>query len=58
LWLNIPCLLAPRRLCAAPQINGAVTSEFDECGVASGYMDLEAEGSRVEHRNAKIKTIE
>lgn len=36
-------------------VNGAVTSEFDQCEVLRGFVALEAEGYRIEFRNVKIK---
>ncbi len=38
-------------------VNGAVTSEFDQCEVARGYVALEAEGYRIEFRNVKVKEL-
>jgi hypothetical protein len=38
-------------------VNGAVTSEFNECEVPRGFLGLEAEGYRVEYRNVKLKPI-
>jgi hypothetical protein len=38
-------------------VNGAVTSEYNECDVPRGHVGLEAEGYRVEYRNVLIKPI-
>jgi len=38
-------------------INGAVTCQFDECGVPQGYLGLEGEGYRIEFRNLKVKEL-
>ncbi len=38
-------------------VNGAVTSEYKECAVPSGYVGLEAEGYRVEYRNVQVKPV-
>ncbi len=38
-------------------VNGAVTSEFDGCGLAKGHVGVEAEGYRIEFRNVKLKTL-
>lgn len=38
-------------------VNGAVTSEFTECDVPRGHVGLEAEGYRVEYRNAMAKVL-
>jgi hypothetical protein len=38
-------------------VNGAVNSEFTECGNPKGYVGLEAEGWRVEFRNVKVKDL-
>jgi hypothetical protein len=38
-------------------VNGAVTSEFDQCEVPRGYVALEAEGFRIEFRNLKLKEL-
>jgi len=38
-------------------VNGAVTSEFNECEAPRGYVGLEAEGYRVEYRNVQVKPI-
>jgi hypothetical protein len=38
-------------------VNGGVTSEFTECDVPKGHAGLEAEGYRVEYRNAKVKIL-
>jgi hypothetical protein len=39
-------------------VNGAVVSEYGECGMPRGFIGLEAEGFRVEYRNVKYKAIE
>lgn len=39
------------------KVNGTVTSEFDECKNLKGYLGLEAEGSRIEFRNMRIKLL-
>lgn len=39
-------------------VNGAVTCEFTDCGLAKGYVGLEAEGYRIEFRNLKIKSLD
>lgn len=38
-------------------INGAVTCQFDNCGLSRGYVGLESEGYRVEFRNLKVKEL-
>jgi len=38
-------------------VNGAVASEFTECDVPKGHFGLEAEGYRVEYRNAMVKVL-
>jgi hypothetical protein len=38
-------------------VNGAVTSEYNECEVPRGFVGLEAEGYRVEYRNVLMKPI-
>ncbi len=38
-------------------VNGAVTSEFTQCGLAKGYIGLEAEGYRIEFRNMRVKPL-
>ena len=38
-------------------VNGAVTCQFDACGLASGHVGLEAEGYRIEFRNLKLKEL-
>jgi 3-keto-disaccharide hydrolase len=38
-------------------VNGAVTCEFPDCGLAKGRLGLEAEGYRLEFRNLKIKLL-
>jgi hypothetical protein len=39
------------------RVNGVKTSEFDECANPKGYLGLEAEGSRIEFRNLRIKLL-
>jgi 3-keto-disaccharide hydrolase len=39
------------------KVNGTTTSEFDACKNLKGYLGLEAEGSRIEFRNMKIKVL-
>lgn len=39
------------------KVNGTVTSEFSECRNLKGYLGLEAEGSRIEFRNMRIKML-
>jgi len=38
-------------------VNGDVTSEFAVSEVSKGYLGLEAEGSRIEFRNLKLKIL-
>jgi hypothetical protein len=38
-------------------VNGAMTGEFTECDVPKGHLGLEAEGYRVEYRNALVKVL-
>lgn len=38
-------------------VNGDVTCQFDQCGAASGFLGVEAEGYRVEFRNLKVKEL-
>ena len=38
-------------------VNGDVVNQFDECGVPSGYIGLEAEGYKVEFRNVRLKQL-
>ncbi len=38
-------------------VNGAVTCQFDGCGMKSGYLGLEGEGYRIEFRNLLIKQL-
>jgi Domain of Unknown Function (DUF1080) len=38
-------------------VNGAVTCEFDECGMAKGRVGVEGEGYRIEFRNLKVKEL-
>ena len=48
--------------CKGPKItlwiNGAVTSEWDQCPVPRGYFGLEAEGFYIEFNNIKAKPLE
>src|SRR5579864_8723550 len=39
-------------------VNGAVTCEFPDCGLAKGRVGLEGEGYRIEFRNLKIKLLQ
>ncbi|MGA8182641.1 MAG: DUF1080 domain-containing protein [Terriglobia bacterium] len=39
------------------KVNGTVTSEFNECRNLKGYLGLEAEGSRIEFRDMRIKVL-
>lgn len=39
-------------------VNGAVTCQFTDCGLAKGRVGLEAEGYRIEFRNLKIKPLD
>ena len=39
-------------------VNGAVTCEFENCGLDKGHVGLEGEGYRIEFRNLKIKTLD
>ena len=38
-------------------VNGAVTCQFDDCGLAQGCVGLEGEGYRIEFRNLKVKAL-
>jgi len=38
-------------------VNGAVTCQFDGCGVKSGHVALEGEGYRIEFRNLQVKQL-
>ena len=38
-------------------VNGAVTCQFDDCGMAQGRVGLEGEGYRIEFRNLKVKAL-
>ncbi|MGH9431119.1 MAG: 3-keto-disaccharide hydrolase [Terriglobia bacterium] len=38
-------------------VNGTKTSEFERCANPKGYLGLEAEGSRMEFRNLRIKIL-
>ncbi len=38
-------------------VNGAKQSEFTECNNLRGYIGLEAEGSKIEFRNLKVKVL-
>ncbi len=39
------------------RVNGVKTSEFDDCKNLKGYLGLEAEGSRIEFRQMRIKVL-
>ncbi len=38
-------------------VNGAVTCQFEECGMTQGRLGLEGEGYRIEFRNLKMKAL-
>jgi 3-keto-disaccharide hydrolase len=38
-------------------VNGVKTNEFDQCRNLKGYLGLEAEGSKVEFRRLRIRTL-
>jgi len=38
-------------------VNGALTCQFDGCGLDQGRLGLEAEGYRIEFRNLKLKQL-
>jgi hypothetical protein len=38
-------------------VNGAKQSEFDDCSNLRGYIGLEAEGSRIEFRNLRVRVL-
>lgn len=38
-------------------VNGAVTCQFNDCGLEKGHLGLEAEGYRIEFRNLKVKEL-
>ncbi len=38
-------------------VNGAVTCQFDNCGMPEGHVGFEGEGYRVEFRNLKVKKL-
>lgn len=38
-------------------VNGAVTCQFDDCGMEKGFVGLEGEGYRIEFRNLKVKEL-
>jgi hypothetical protein len=38
-------------------VNGAVTCQFGDCGMARGRVALEGEGYRIEFRNLKVKAL-
>jgi hypothetical protein len=38
-------------------VNGAVTCQFDQCGMPRGHVGVEGEGYRVEFRNLKVKEL-
>jgi 3-keto-disaccharide hydrolase len=39
------------------KVNGTTTSEFDACKNLKGYLGLEAEGSRIEFRQMRVKLL-
>ena len=39
-------------------VNGAVVNQWPDCEVPAGYVGLEAEGFRIEFRNAKVKSLD
>jgi hypothetical protein len=39
-------------------VNGAITCQFPDCGLAKGRVGLEGEGYRIEFRNLKIKLLD
>jgi hypothetical protein len=38
-------------------VNGALTCEFEQCGLDKGHVGLEGEGYRIEFRNLKVKEL-
>ena len=38
-------------------VNGAITCEFENCGLEKGRLGLEGEGYRIEFRNLKLKEL-
>jgi hypothetical protein len=38
-------------------VNGAVTCQFENCGLEKGQLGLEGEGYRIEFRNLKVKEL-
>ncbi len=38
-------------------VNGAVTCQFEDCGLEKGRLGLEGEGYRIEFRNLKVKEL-
>jgi hypothetical protein len=38
-------------------VNGAVTCQYQNCGVSQGHIGLEGEGYRIEFRNLKVKPL-
>jgi hypothetical protein len=38
-------------------VNGAVTCQFDNCGLEKGHIGVESEGYRIEFRNLKVKEL-
>ena len=38
-------------------INGAITCQYDDCGVKRGHIGLEGEGYRIEFRNLQVKEL-
>jgi len=39
-------------------VNGAVTCQFEECGMPKGRIGVEGEGYRIEFRNLKVKQLQ
>jgi hypothetical protein len=39
-------------------VNGAVTCQFEDCGMPKGRVGLEGEGYRIEFRNLKVKELQ
>jgi hypothetical protein len=39
------------------RLNGAVVSEFTDCGMPAGYIALESEGYAIEFKNLKLKEL-
>jgi len=38
-------------------VNGAVTCQYENCGLPKGHVGLEGEGYRIEFRNLKLKAL-